>query len=419
MTVREGKWDCSQCRTTGIPGLTLNCPVCGDARNPLLDAGEKPYLADNARVISDAVGLRLAAVGPNWNCGNCGQANIGASESCSVCEEARGNNDDVLPVTTYVSGKDAEGKALVDAEQLDEDRVDAILRSSDKLQALEDDPVVMPSRTLSAEALPRGSVTDVQPVKTGGLRPRRSVAILAASLAGILLVGSSVSLIYANFIKTEPVDLTVQRLSWERQVEIEEFRTLTEEDWSVPSDGRIQRSFTAIHHYDRVLDHYDKETRQIGERVKSGSHSESYVCGSTTVDNGNGTFTQEDTSCTREVDDYTTVYHDETYKVPVYRQDPVYRTRYVYQVDRWLTDHFETASGASNPTWPVIPMLDAQQRVGDERRQSYDVILRDEEGRMFERSLGQKTWSHLEDDEVVHAEQNRQGSVTNIDWPAS
>ena len=426
MAVREGKWDCSQCRTMGIAGRELNCPECGDARNPLLDPEEKPYLPADAPVVDDAEGLKLAESGPNWNCGKCGQANIGTAEVCSSCLEPRGSNDDVAGTYTYVSGVDAEGVSLTDPEQITDDRVDTVLQGADKLQQLEEGPVVMPSRTLSLSSLPRQGVIALRTATHAtykrtfpqGMHGAR-VLVAIGVVVGLVLTIFGGNFLYANYIKTYTVDLTVQELTWERQIEVEVYRTFTEEDWSVPSGGRIQNSYRAIHHYDRVLDHYEKRSRQVGERVRTGSHQERYVCGSRTVDNGNGFFTTENTYCERTVDDYSTVYHTEYYDEPIYRQDPVYRTKYVYDIDRWVTDHFEKASGETDPHWPDMPTLRADQRVGNERRESYDVVLTDDDGREFERDLDESVWSRLSEDEVVEAQQTRKGAVREIDWPAS
>jgi hypothetical protein len=175
----------------------------------------------------------------------------------------------------------------------------------------------------------------------------------------------------------------------------------------------------AIHHYNRVLDHYEDKTRQVPQRVASGSHQEQYACGTRTVDKGNGFFSQETTYCSRTVTDYTTTYKTEHYQDPVYRQDPVYQTRYTYQVDRWVTERFEKASGVTSPYWPEPDSLSEKQRVGDERKQEYEVVLVDPKGREFTRDLDQGTWAYLSDGETIIGHQARSGTLREVDWPSS
>jgi hypothetical protein len=426
MVILEGKWDCSQCLKTGISGRLSNCPRCGDARNPLLDPEERTYLPEDAPTVTDESGLKQAAAGPNWNCGHCGQANPGTASVCSNCSEPRGNDDDVQGVYTYVSGVDANGATLSDSDQLDTDQVDAVLEGADKLHVLEKDPVKMPDRTLRMDALRRDGIIAqrVAAWKSGkrstpaGLRSPR-VLLAAGALLTLVLTFIVGNFIYGNYIKTHTVDLTVRSLTWERQIEVEESRTFTKEGWSVPSAGRIQSSHLAIHHYNRVFDHNEHRSRQVSERKATGSHNERYPCGATIIDHGNGFYESKTTYCNRTVTDYTIVYSTKYYDEPIYRKDPVYRTRYVYLIDRWVTDHFVRAGGEINPYWPTVPALGGKQRVGDERRQSYDVVLADEEGRTFKRQLGLAGWSHLSDGEAIQGDENRQGALRKVDWPAN
>lgn len=425
MAVLEGAWDCSQCNTIGIAGRLTDCPHCGDSRNPLLDPEERPYLPTNAREVTDREGLELADSGPNWNCGSCGVANLATASTCDECGEPRDSNDDVAGVYTYVSGKDAIGVALSTPEQIETDRTDTVLRSADKLQALEDGPVVMPSRTLSSDALPRHGIT-ARLEKVGNsvitsfhLGERQVLYKVGAAIVAVLMLLGGVTFAYNTFIKTHEVDLTVKQLAWERQVEVEEYRTLTLDDWSVPSDGRIQSSRPAIHHYNKVFDHKERRVRKVPERKLTGSHQEKYACGSTTVDRGNGFFENKTTYCSRTVNDYKTVYRDEPYFVDIYRDEPVYRTKYIYQVDRWVTNYFDRANEGTSPYWPIPENLGKKQRVGDERHQSYIVHLVDEEGRKHERKLDEITWSHLSPGEVVSGQQTRSGSVRDVEWPTS
>lgn len=426
MAVQEGAWNCTQCNTKGIPGGTPNCTLCGDPRNPSLDPEERPYLPENARVVTDATELDRANSGPNWNCGHCGHANRATDHVCNNCLEPLNHDDTVAGVHTYVSGVAAEGVTLDKPGQLDEDHIDAVLAGADKLQQLADGPIVMPNRTFGMDALRRNDKSREQqdfyeassPVSlvTSRFNPRRliQVGIVAAVVFAVIMGGW---LTYTQFIRAEPVDLTVVGLSWDRQIEIEEYRTLTMTDWTVPADGRIITQQREIRSYKEVLDHYETKTREVPRQVKTGTTTEKYECGSTTVDMGNGYFDEKEIECTRTVDVYTTVYDEESYKDPVYRNEPVYGTKYTYQVDRWVTDHFVREKGLTNPVWPEPDPKGDKQRVGDERRQTYTVVLTDPEGERHTRTTSLKSWKLLDEGEVVRAKQTRSGIIRGVSWP--
>ena len=423
MATLEGKWDCKQCRTIGIAGLTTRCPNCGDARNEHLDPEEAPYLPADARVITSESELAVAASGPGWSCGKCGNYNQGDSEKCSNCSDPRNHDDRVNAVYTYVEGIDAAGQTISAPGQIETDWVDTTLQSADKLQQLEDGPVVSPARTFALSALPRiGALAVRDKLRASSQVSKSRIGIGVTPLLGVvaavvMIIGGYAG--YANFIKASEVVLTVDALEWERQVEIEEFRTLTQEDWTYPGDARVQRSFQAVHHYDRVLDHYEDRTRQVPETKQTGTRPESYACGSTTVNNGNGTFSSRTTYCTRSVPVYTTTYRTEHYKEPIYKQVPVYKTKYVFEIDRWVTDRFIRASAEAKPFWPQPVGLTGKQRVGNERKESYEVTLVDPQGREFDREVDLTTWSYLSEGETVPAMQTRRGSVRSVTWPTS
>jgi hypothetical protein len=428
--IREGAWDCTQCNTKGIPGRLSKCSLCGDPRNPLLDPDERPYLPEDAPVVTDDEGLRLADLGPDWNCGVCGTSNTGNLTVCSNpdCKQPLDYDDNVAGVHTYVSGMDAIGIETVGADKLDEDRVDLVLEGADKLRALETTPLRAPSRVLNLADLRRRGIMDViksEPYRASVLVGGRSIP-RSMILAGVVISAVLVALLgggswfYGAFIKTTTVELTVANMTWERQVEVEEFRTLTKEDWDYPGDARVISQRREIHHYVQVQTGTKRVPYTVSHQEVAGSHQERYACGSTTVDKGNGFFSTHTTYCSRTVTDYRTVYETKYRDEPVYRQDPVYKTKYVYEIDRWVTDRFDTAKGKSGvtPIWPATTANGSKERVGDERRQDYGVELLDAEGRSFTKSLGYERWSLLSEGEIVMGEQTRRGALRSVTWPS-
>ncbi|HEU4556495.1 MAG TPA: hypothetical protein VFS20_01555, partial [Longimicrobium sp.] len=131
--------------------------------------------------------------------------------------------------------------------------------------------------------------------------------------------------------RTRHVDAQVTAKEWERSVQVEAYRTVQEEDWSLPQGARQVRSYRAIRDYRRVLDHY--ETR----------------------------------------------YHTETYQEPIYRREPIWDTKYVYRIKRWVPDTLLREHG--DTTAPVWPRTEPDDTTRDgEKKQRYVMTFRDGEG---------------------------------------
>jgi len=125
-----------------------------------------------------------------------------------------------------------------------------------------------------------------------------------------------------------------------------------------------------------VLDHYESRTRQVSERVQVGTRT--YTCGQ--IDRGNGYF--EDRTCTEP--EYETRYHSESYQEPIYRREPIWDTKYVYRVRRWVPDQLlqDQADGdARRPEWPRV-VADDTTREG-EKKSRYLVTFTGPKGKSY------------------------------------
>jgi hypothetical protein len=319
MAIREGRWDCPSCGSTGIPGRHLSCSGCG-VRRP---EGVRFYLPADEPEVTDAARLAEAAAGADWVCEHCDASARAGMTHCPGCGAERGTS----PV-----------------QQTHEYGMDDIPRAGG----------TQAPRALAAMAPP--------PKRRRGWK---------APAAVVALVGG---LVWWN----GPVEVqaTVAAKDWARAVEVQEYRTVKEEDWTVPQGGRQTRSYRAIREYRQVLDHYETKTRQVSERVQTGTRT--YTCGSR--DNGNGYF--EDVTCTEP--EYETRSHSETYQDPVYRQEPVYDTKFAYEIERWLPDDTAWARGdaAKEPVWPAVH-IGEKEREGA-RVERYVLRVTDEEGKTHE-----------------------------------
>lgn len=429
MRTLMGLWNCT-CGKKRIRGNIKTCPMCNDPRNPTLTPSEKPYLPDNAEEVPDHVN-----VGPDWNCNSCGGANRGNATVCESCGKQHDGHDSVNPTIQYKDGIDARGVEFDNPQQINDDRVDDIIGNplDEALKTVSgeiDQPrksrvYTLPRTALNktGQAVTRTREHHAERKEKLTLLEHWSLNLVEVVVAGavLLLIGVGLLAFYDNFIRTEPKPLTVTSLSWERRMEVEELKTFHESDWSVPSGGRETRHYRAVHHYNTVVDHYETVTHPNPVRVSDGFKNERVACGSTTTDNGDGTFDVETTYCDVPVEQFHTENQPYTTQEPVYRRDPVYRTKYDYDIDRWVTDRWITTSGEAGgihpqPYYPEDVELQARERAGDEREGTYEVNL-EGEGHTYTRNVELNIWDNLELDEGLVGHITKRGALRQIDWP--
>lgn|GEM_PF-700005 len=425
--ILEGKWNCAQCRTKGIPGGQTNCPTCGDPRNELLDQSEEVYLPDDARVVTDPGEIAAAHAGPNWNCGKCGQSNPGNAKVCGNCGDPFGTNDNVNQVRTYVSGAAAQGVHLDDAATLDADHVDAVLQGADKLQPLADGAVTMPGRTLADSALPThgtegplyGSRDSGPPGSSSSSpsrwRNRKFLTIVGAAVAVVLVLALGGVFLFKNTIATHQVNLKVQSLSWERQIGIDADKTFTRTGWQVPLGGHVISSRMVLKGYNRVFDHWNYQNTTV--KKQTGTKPTHYACGTKKVSLGNGKYSSTTKYCNGSTPVYGSV--PTTIKTKVYRNVPVLARQYTYLITQWVFDHYVTASGTTNPHDPTPDNHGSLQRVGSERHDVYTVVVTDATGKRFTETTNQSTWSRLHVGQTLKGAENHHGSLRGVTWPTS
>ena len=185
-------------------------------------------------------------------------------------------------------------------------------------------------------------------------------------------------------------ELTIASKNWERKVIIEEYRTVQEENWTIPTGGRKTGEYQDIYTYNQVIDHYDYTTKS--RTVPDGGHYE--VVGY--LDNGDGAIEE----ITQWVTDYITEYYTES--EPVYRQDPVYRTKYQYDIERWVFDHYEITSGHTDEPYFAAPKLAENFRTnGTEEKYTVTAFRNRDDSKMKVYTLSFEDWSSVKVDQTV------------------
>ena len=200
----------------------------------------------------------------------------------------------------------------------------------------------------------------------------------------------------------ETHNATVSATVWTRQINIEAYRTVQESDWSVPQGGRVYDQKTEFSHYEQVFDHYETKTRQVSEQVYDGEdYHTSYS------NNGDGTFTEHSYSTPR----YRTEWRTETYQEAVYRDEPVYATKYYYEIEKWVVDREEKSTGANRqPYWPEYTLAE-NERTGF-RGEVY-IMKFESENETFSASLPLSVWEKYHTGDQVEI-QVVAGEVTKV-----
>jgi ribosomal protein L37E len=337
MAIQVGRWDCSFCGHKGNPGPEQHCSACGKPRGDNV----KFYLPDDAETVTGMAEIARAKSGPDWVCDYCGASNIHTAQNCHACGNVKNQADQSLATRTYNLGE-------------------------------------VPTNGNQAKPAPQSNVS-----------PRRS----PKKRKGLVIIGIVIALIFVFYQLGKPkvVDLTVIGHEWQRTIDVENYRPVEREDWFVPVNGTAINSYRAIHHYDRVLDHYETRTRTV--RVQVGE--EQYVSGKR--DLGNGYF--EDVYSTRPV------YKEqvEEYQEPVYRDVPVYNIKYVYRIKAWVTDHTAVAEGKDkNPYWPEGAVAGQIWRDGA-KNESYVLRVNGKENQKYKVSVDYEDWQRLDDGDRIQA----------------
>lgn len=309
-----GYWDCKYCDTKKILGTERVCPNCGRPRGK-----DTKFYLDGEHVELTAEQAKTKNKGADWLCPYCDTLNSALNEVCESCGSPKTDSKKDYFNMNEKPDDSAEEEYNHDSE-------------NNKQEA---------SSNLNSERL-----QNLFPEKLTKFTGK----ILPILLAVILLSG----LIWLFIPKNQ--ELTIVNKSWQYTQKIESYETFRESDWSLPANARLVDKKSEIHHYDQEFDHYETRTRQVSESVLDGyDESCSYS------DNGDGSFSE---TCV-DVPRYRTEYHTEEYQEAVYKDVPVYQTKYYYDIDKWVYKRSVISSGTTNePYWEEYILAD-NERAGE------------------------------------------------------
>ena len=380
-----GYWDCAYCGRTAIRGDKRECPGCGKPR----DEHTKFYMHKKEYVSkSEAENVNR---NPDWICHYCNQLNSDNDTVCVSCGASRdGENKNYFDARAKEKQKEAERNVrktqTTNFESSNDFYVTPQVAEKPKKKKKDNGN---PYRE-SVEELKRrqDAWEEANPTinerlekcgnQIGKFFKKYGVTILIVLLSAALIAG----LVYL-FIPKEH-NLTVQEMSWKRSITIEKYDWVDESGWSLPHGARLERTAQEIASYIEVLDHYETKTRQVvvGYEEKVTGYK----------DLGNGYF--------EEIVTQVPVYGTEEYQEPVYRSQPVYQTKYYYEIQKWVHGRSVTTNGTGlNPYWGEV-VLGKDERQGTSS-ETYTIVGVNEEGEELKVTMDYDDYMRLEIGAVV------------------
>lgn len=400
-------WECPNCQSI-VRGDCRTCPNC--SRN--IPDSVKYLMPDNAKVmaavdagtvltadnqtvknVEEAVPEELASDKPNWICEYCNSQNKWGTQICESCGSPKSE-----------AKRDYFGNSLKQTDAAPEPQDDSEI-------------VSLPERTFDSEpeadheAEPQSVWKSIMAWLD---RNSRQVIGGIGTLFGVAIIFTLI------ILTAVPVEMHayMSHKNWSRSIAVETYTQCFENDWSLPSDAILIEEKQEEHHKDKILDHYETKTKRVSERVldhyetryrtKTRRVQDGYDTHYRDLGNGQAEKYETPRYKTETYEEaykepvYKTVYHNETYEEPVYRYDPVYKTKYYFEIGRWKQTGSLTSSGTDDePYWRETDIPDnvSEPQYGDKRQgghtESYSAYFVDENGKTQEFNVSYDEYESL------------------------
>lgn len=190
----------------------------------------------------------------------------------------------------------------------------------------------------------------------------------------------------------------VSGFSWDRNIIVEEYKTLQEKDYDVPAGGRVYFSEEVQVDEEKVVDYYETVEVEKTRTVQVGTEEQCEY-----YDGGNGTTIEE---C-----EDVPVYGEEAYTVteeqPVYKYVPIFDTLYHYEIERWVNGESYPSSGQDKePYWNENYTLKENER---DTLRCENYIIHYENGDELSKSF--EEWNNTNIGDKIELTKNRLGIV--------
>jgi len=352
MAIRVGRWDCKSCGYKGNLGPNLRCEKCHSPR----PKNVKFYLSTDAEIVKDRKKIEEAKAGADWICSYCESHNKAFDKKCHSCG-----------ASNKASEKNARLKQI-------SYKTGEVPRNSDNNKSQKNQKL----NTIKKPKLEKLVYTSQLDKYKQIVMRNKFFYFVALPLILLFWVNFIIAMVtplepepnYKGHIYSGKVQVITK--SWQSVVKAEKKVEVIEEGWNLPADTRYISERQEIHHYDKVFDHTETRTVTKSRKVKVGE--EEYVCGQ--KDLGNGYF--EDEYCTRDIYEYED--YEEEYSEDIYRDEPVYQTKYKYYIWRWKPIEYPKTGIGNTITWAEIPEQDKDLIRNTINTTKYFLLIRDKNG---------------------------------------
>lgn len=383
----KGYWYCKYCGTKDIDGLVDTCPNCGKQKSEDV----KYYMAGTPVEVTDEE-LKKARIKreecdgnhKDWVCDYCNQLNNYSDKYCFACGAPKSE------ATKEYGGKKIQKRHESYESHEPQYNVPKYedYYSSDEQNDYDTKSTKSESNTSDENYANRNTKRNSFPIKD--ILP--SILKIGGISSLVLLFTVLMVWLFAPIEK----EVTVNGFSWDRQITVEEERTVKESGWSVPNGGRVYDERLEISGYVSVIDHYE----DVSE-VKTKQVIDHYETTYTYTDNGNGTFTE----VPHQNPVYRTETYTETHQEPVYRQEPVYDTKYYYEIEKWFNGQNYASEGYDKePYWNESYTLKSNER-DTKRSEHYYIHYNDGD----KDSVSYSEWMEIDEGDGFILKQNRLG----------
>lgn len=335
--LKQGMWDCAVCGHKGNPGPLTRCIKCNASR----PEDVKFYLPDDAKIVTNEEEKRKAYLGADWICSYCGSQNKVYENNCQSC----GNDREV----------DEGDKSLPTKEtRFDNNKKENTQKTDNK------------------SSKKRSKI-------------KRILLFLLIGFIGFVILSTFSS----------DINVTIVDKKWSHTIEYKVNKLVQDEDWSLPANAQLIKTYQDIHHYDKIPDGYQTKTRkvkkQVGtKKVKIGQR-----------DLGNGHI--EEVYEERPIYEY----REETYEAQKYRKKPVYKTKYVFKIKKWINAQPIKTTGNSKQKI-IEPRTDT---IADEfevtnEKATYYFEIKDHKGEKHTEKVPLNKWEQHKINEKIAAEKS-------------
>lgn len=323
--VYEMLWDCKFCGTKKLLGKTHKfCPVCGAQQDPEW----RYYPSDDEKVaVKDH-----KFVGADKICPNCSSLNTADAEFCTRC------------------GAPQSAAAQVKAQAA---RTAEAVKSRGAAAGISTGALGFTTEDLDARQMGE-KYTHLRPQEKSTSRPKWQIFAVVAVVIGVIAFA-----LFAIFAKREETGY-VNAFNWERNISIDRLS-------AVPGSSECPAPIGAYN------------VRQNYEQVGSRQVPDGQSCSSRQVDQGDGTFRQEQVCTTK------------------YRSEPVMGYMCYYTVNLWGHSRSVKASGDKNdtPTWPTTNIsgcvtLGCEREGG--RDETYNLVIVGPESKTYTCAVPFDVW---------------------------